>query len=111
MPFFFFFFLSLLKFYNNLSGSIEYKINMDSIDLRADLETDEDGGMSHYLCHLYEQINSYGVFHGNDPFDFSLPLLLLQISLLSTFTLIVRLILKPLGQPLIVSQILVRIFL
>lgn len=71
--------------------------------LHTGLETGEDG----FLCDLVGQITSRGVFHGEDPLDFSLPLLLLQLSLISIVTRVFQLILKPLGQPVIVSQILV----
>ncbi|KAF3617840.1 putative cation/H(+) antiporter 14-like [Capsicum annuum] len=48
----------------------------------------------------------YGFYIGDDPLDYAVPSLLLQLSLISIFTRILQSLLKPLGQPLIVSQIL-----
>ncbi|CAM8950130.1 unnamed protein product [Rhodiola kirilowii] len=59
-----------------------------------------------YVCHSVDQINSKGIFFGDDPLLFSVPLLLMQISLISIITRIAYAILKPFGQPMIVSQIL-----
>ncbi|XP_062086692.1 cation/H(+) antiporter 15-like [Humulus lupulus] len=59
-----------------------------------------------YICHLVDQINSGGIWFGDDPLAFSVPLLLLQLSLVSIFTRSIYFVLKPFGQPLIVSQIL-----
>lgn len=61
------------------------------------------------VCTSFNQINSKGLFVGDDPLDYSVPALLLQLSLISVFTRIIQSLLKPLGQPLIVSQILVSI--
>nr|XP_016496770.1 PREDICTED: cation/H(+) antiporter 15-like isoform X1 [Nicotiana tabacum] len=58
------------------------------------------------VCTSFNQINSKGLFVGDDPLDYSVPALLLQLSLISVFTRIIQSLLKPLGQPLIVSQIL-----
>uniref|UniRef100_A0A7N0THH4 Cation/H+ exchanger domain-containing protein n=1 Tax=Kalanchoe fedtschenkoi TaxID=63787 RepID=A0A7N0THH4_KALFE len=59
-----------------------------------------------FVCHSVDQINSKGIFYGDDPLIFSLPLLLMQLSLISIITRIAYAILKPFGQPMIVSQIL-----
>ncbi|KAL5580617.1 hypothetical protein UlMin_013059 [Ulmus minor] len=59
-----------------------------------------------YVCHVVGQINSSGLWFGDNPLSFSLPLLLLQLILISIFTRAFYLILKPFGQPSIVSQIL-----
>ncbi|KAK4351610.1 hypothetical protein RND71_030923 [Anisodus tanguticus] len=58
------------------------------------------------VCTSFDQINSRGLYAGDDPLDYSVPSLLLQLSLISVFTRIIQSLLKPLGQPLIVSQIL-----
>lgn len=63
------------------------------------------------VCTSFNQINSKGLFVGDDPLDYSVPALLLQLSLISVFTRIIQSLLKPLGQPLIVSQILVSIYI
>ncbi|XP_059298439.1 cation/H(+) antiporter 15-like [Lycium ferocissimum] len=58
------------------------------------------------VCTSFNQINSKGLYVGDDPLEYSVPSLLLQLSLISVFTRIIQSFLKPLGQPLIVSQIL-----
>lgn len=59
------------------------------------------------VCHALSLTNSKGFWYGDNPLDFSLPLLLLQLSLVSILSGIFYLILKPLGQPPVISQILV----
>ncbi|XP_059659847.1 cation/H(+) antiporter 15-like [Cornus florida] len=59
-----------------------------------------------YACDYMNKINSRGMWLGDNPLDFSLPCLLLQLSLISIITRSIYIILKPFGQPLIVSQIL-----
>lgn len=58
-------------------------------------------------CMSVGQINSRGIFHGYDPLNYSLPLLLIQLSLASLVILLPSRLLKPLGQPSTVAQILV----
>lgn len=60
-----------------------------------------------YICHTLDGSGSRGLFYGDDPLRFTLPGLLLQISLISMFTRATHFLLKPFGQPSIVSQILV----
>ncbi|KAK9280359.1 hypothetical protein L1049_014048 [Liquidambar formosana] len=60
-----------------------------------------------YVCQSLNHINSRGIWHGDDPLAFSLPLLMLQLSLISIITRSIYVLLKPFGQPLIISQILV----
>ncbi|CAO2840060.1 unnamed protein product [Amaranthus hypochondriacus] len=59
-----------------------------------------------YICHTLDGSGSRGLFYGDDPLRFTLPGLLLQISLISVFTRATHFLLKPFGQPSIVSQIL-----
>ncbi|PON92201.1 DNA-directed DNA polymerase [Trema orientale] len=59
-----------------------------------------------YICHDVEKISSRGLWFGDDPLAYSVPLLLLQLSLVSIFTRSIYFLLKPFGQPSIVSQIL-----
>lgn len=59
------------------------------------------------VCTSLNQINSKGLWIGDDPLDYFVPSLLLQLSLISIFTRVIQSLLNPLGQPLIVSQILV----
>lgn len=60
------------------------------------------------LCTSAGRIQSSGIFMGTNPLHYSLPFLLLQLSLASSAILLSRL-LRPLGQPVVVSQILVRL--
>ncbi len=59
------------------------------------------------ICDIVGHINSKGLWFGDDPLKFSLPLLLLQLSLISIFTHSLHALLKPFGLPSIVSQIVV----
>ncbi|KAL2333035.1 hypothetical protein Fmac_014248 [Flemingia macrophylla] len=60
-----------------------------------------------FICHsAFNQINSKGIWFGDDPLAYSLPLFLLQFFLMFVFTRFIYLVLKPLGQSSFVSQIL-----
>lgn len=59
------------------------------------------------LCTSAHRIHSTGVFSGVNPLEFSVPLLLLQFGICAGTIILFHQLLKPLGQPLIVSQILV----
>ncbi|XP_057487720.1 cation/H(+) antiporter 15-like [Actinidia eriantha] len=61
-----------------------------------------------YVCRNVFEINSRGIWLGDNPLDYSLPSLMLQLSLISIITRFVYVALKPFGQPSIVSQILVH---
>ncbi|KAK4483076.1 hypothetical protein RD792_010252 [Penstemon davidsonii] len=58
------------------------------------------------VCHYLNEINSRGLLLGDDPLSYSVPSLLLQLSLISIITRLIHFILKPVGQPFIVAQIL-----
>lgn len=75
----------------------------DAVRKAVDQTVDLGGSRT---CHNMNMISSRGIWVGDDPFVFSFPLLLLQLSLISIITRSIYLILKPFGQPLIVSQIL-----
>ncbi|KAK6122161.1 hypothetical protein DH2020_044089 [Rehmannia glutinosa] len=62
-------------------------------------------------CYYLNQINSRGLPFGEDPLGYSLPSFLLQFSLISMVTRLLHFLLKPVGQPLIVAQILGGILL
>ncbi|KAF7816188.1 cation/H(+) antiporter 15-like [Senna tora] len=79
------------------------KLLPDALDAAADSPI--KFGIS-YVCHSVGFLNSRGLWFGNDPLDFSVPLLLLQLSLMFIFSNSFYIILKPLGQPSIISQIL-----
>ncbi|XP_021716824.1 cation/H(+) antiporter 15-like [Chenopodium quinoa] len=59
-----------------------------------------------YLCHSMGRTGSRGIFFGDDPIRFTIPGLLLQLSIISLCTRVAYFLLKPFGQPSIVSQIL-----
>ncbi|RVX06753.1 Cation/H(+) antiporter 15 [Vitis vinifera] len=61
------------------------------------------------LCTSAGRIQSSGIFMGTNPLHYSLPFLLLQLSLASSVILLLSRLLRPLGQPVVVSQILVRL--
>ncbi|KAF6161177.1 hypothetical protein GIB67_007818 [Kingdonia uniflora] len=58
------------------------------------------------LCFMPKTSSSRGIWLGDDPLDYPLPMLMMQISLISVIILALRFILKPLGQPSIISQLL-----
>ncbi|CAA0813138.1 Cation/H(+) antiporter 15 [Striga hermonthica] len=58
------------------------------------------------ICLNLLMVNSRGMFLGSDPFDYSFPRLLAQLSLSSLVILFTSYFLKPLGQPSMVIQIL-----
>lgn len=60
---------------------------------------DQDEVATSYICHALDHINSSGLWFGDDPLAFSVPLLLLQLSLISIFTRSIYFLLKPFGQP------------
>lgn len=51
---------------------------------------------------------SFGVFYGENPLHSSFPLLLLEVSLVILISRLVRFLLKPLKQPRVVSDVIVR---
>ncbi|XP_017435326.1 cation/H(+) antiporter 15 isoform X2 [Vigna angularis] len=60
-----------------------------------------------FICHsTANQISSKGIWFGDDPLLYSLPIFLLQLFLMFIFTHFFYIILKPFGQPAVVSQIL-----
>lgn len=79
---------------------------------QQDGDDDQDDDGVSYTCQIVGQINSRGIWFGDDPFAFSVPLLMMQLSLISIFTRSLYCLLKPFGQPSIVSHILVsfRVF-
>ncbi|VFR00445.1 unnamed protein product [Cuscuta campestris] len=57
-------------------------------------------------CNALDDISSRGLFFEDNILSHPLPSLLLQLSLISVITRVMQILLKPFGQPLIVSQIL-----
>lgn len=62
------------------------------------------------ICRHPLATHSPGIFYGKDPLQFSIPLLLLELSMVILITRLVHYVLRPLKQPRIISEILVSIF-
>ncbi|XP_059663579.1 cation/H(+) antiporter 24-like [Cornus florida] len=58
------------------------------------------------ICRRTHHSHPFGIFYGENPLDFSFPLMLMEISLVILITRILRFLLKPLKQPRIVSEVL-----
>ncbi|PIA51010.1 hypothetical protein AQUCO_01100076v1 [Aquilegia coerulea] len=63
------------------------------------------------ICISVHSINSKGWFNGHDSLKYSTPILLLQLSIASFTAIITSALLKPIGIPVMVSQIFAGIFL
>ncbi|XP_010246811.1 PREDICTED: cation/H(+) antiporter 19 [Nelumbo nucifera] len=63
------------------------------------------------VCPAPMKATSNGSFQGEDPLDYALPLLILQICLVVVFTRVIGLILKPLRQPRVIAEIIGGILL
>lgn len=63
------------------------------------------------ICVSVGRINSKGFFLGTNPLHYSVPLVLMQLSLSNIFVLLTSAILRPLGQPIMISQLLGGIIL
>ncbi|KAF8390683.1 hypothetical protein HHK36_025210 [Tetracentron sinense] len=89
---------------------------MGSLLLEPDDIMDLNDGSSIFrnittVCMLATRVQSKGIYFGNNPLQFSAPLLFLQLSLASAVIVATALLLKPLGQPVMVSHILGGIIL
>ncbi|KAF6137657.1 hypothetical protein GIB67_001511 [Kingdonia uniflora] len=58
------------------------------------------------VCFASSMISTNGVWQGDDPFEYSLPLFILQLMLIVLITRILIFLLKPLRQPKVISEIL-----
>ncbi|KAF6141827.1 hypothetical protein GIB67_001953 [Kingdonia uniflora] len=58
------------------------------------------------VCFASSMISTNGVWQGDDPFEYSLPLFILQLMLIVVITRILIFLLKPLRQPKVISEIL-----
>ncbi|XP_038883080.1 cation/H(+) antiporter 15-like [Benincasa hispida] len=83
-----------------------------------DIATYMNGGNGHKasknittICTFANRVHSTGIFTGVNPLEFSASLLFLQLGICSVTIIFFSRLLKPLGQPLIVSQILGGIIL
>jgi len=59
------------------------------------------------ICYAPSMITTNGVWQGDNPLDFSLPLFVLQLTLVVVVTRFFVFILKPFRQPRVISEILV----
>ena len=62
------------------------------------------------VCYAPTMITTNGIWQGDNPLDFSLPLFVLQLTLVVVTTRILVFLLKPIRQPRVVSEILVRTY-
>ena len=68
------------------------------------------GGVD-WICEPWIGVSSMGIAHGENRIKFALPLLLLQISVVSLFSMFFQFLLRPFGKFAFLSQILVYIHL
>ncbi|KAG2334934.1 hypothetical protein Bca52824_006114 [Brassica carinata] len=68
------------------------------------------GGVD-WICETWIGASSMGIAHGENPIKFALPLLLLQISVVSLFSMFFQFLLRPFGKFAFLAQILVYIHL
>ena len=61
-------------------------------------------------CRAPAKATSNGVFQGDNPIDFALPLLMVQICLVLVVTRTLAFLLKPLRQPRVIAEIAVSSF-
>lgn len=60
------------------------------------------------VCYSPTMITTNGIWQGDNPLDYSLPLFILQLTLVVVITRLLVFLLKPLRQPRVISEILVR---
>jgi hypothetical protein len=59
------------------------------------------------LCQEQTNFHPDGIFYGDNPLSHSFSILMFHLILITTITRIIRFLLKPLKQPIIISQIIV----
>ncbi|XP_047967425.1 cation/H(+) antiporter 24-like isoform X1 [Salvia hispanica] len=64
-----------------------------------------------YICRTRYSENLFGVFYGQNPLKASFPLIMVELTFLIIVSRVVRLLLKPFGQPKIISEIIGGIIL
>jgi hypothetical protein len=62
------------------------------------------------VCYAPTMITTNGVWQGDNPLDYSLPLFILQLTLIVVATRVLVFLLKPFRQPRVISEILVRTY-
>ncbi|KAK3135252.1 hypothetical protein QOZ80_5BG0416670 [Eleusine coracana subsp. coracana] len=60
------------------------------------------------VCYSPMMVTAYGIWNGGNPLEFSLPLFILQTAIIVATTRILVLLLKPIRQPRVIAEILVR---
>lgn len=68
---------------------------------------DESASNNSVVCYAPTMITTNGIWQGDNPLDYSLPLFILQLTLVVIVTRAMFYILKPLKQPRVISEILV----
>ena len=63
------------------------------------------------VCYSPTMITTNGIWQGDNPLDYSLPLFILQLTLVVVITRLLVFLLKPLRQPRVISEILVRMYM
>lgn len=63
------------------------------------------------VCYSPTMITTNGIWQGDNPLDYALPLFILQVILVVIATRIFVFILKPIRQPRVIAEILVSFFL
>lgn len=58
-------------------------------------------------CPAYMKATSNGIFQGDNPLDYALPLAILQICIVVALTRILAFLLRPLRQPRVIAEIVV----
>ncbi|XP_073281812.1 cation/H(+) antiporter 15-like isoform X1 [Primulina huaijiensis] len=86
-------------------------IAMEPDDITSYAEIYHPQGNLSSICIPTGMFHSRGIFANTNPLDFSVPLILVQLSLSSTFILFTSRILSPLGQPSMVIHILAGLVL
>lgn len=75
--------------------------------MAADLAAAGNQTTDNIVCYTPTMITTNGVWQGENPLDFALPLFILQLTLVVVFTRIIVFILKPFRQPRVIAEILV----
>lgn len=70
-----------------------------------------NGYLNDVICLQNRRINAFAIFHGVNPLEFSFTSLLLEMCTVLILSHILRLILKPLKQPRVISDVLVSLLL
>ncbi|CAK7330407.1 unnamed protein product [Dovyalis caffra] len=61
-----------------------------------------------YVCRITLSSNSLGVLYGEDPLNINFNLVFLDLALIILITKMIRILLKPLKQPRVVSDVIIR---